>query len=134
MTADAATGGCLCGAVRFRLRGPLRDVIDCHCRRCRRMHGHVAAYTQALTADLVLVEERGLAWYGADERERGFCRECGSSLFWRRSGADRTSIAAGSLDEPTGLRTAAHIYVGSKGDYYEIADGLPQHEASGQSA
>ena len=126
------SGGCLCGAVRYEARGPLRDVVDCHCRRCRVMHGHVAAYTDVAAADLALVEDRGLAWYHTDGRELGFCRECGSRLFWRRAGGARTSVAAGTLDEPTGLRTVAHIYVGSKGDYYEIADGLPQYEASGQ--
>jgi hypothetical protein len=131
VTADETGGGCLCGAVRYRVRGPLRDVVNCHCRRCRRTHGHIAAYTDAATKVLLLLEDRGLAWYVADGRERGFCRECGASVFWRRAGGDRTSIAAGTLDEPTGLRTAAHIYVGSKSDYYEIADALPQHEASG---
>jgi hypothetical protein len=123
------TGGCLCGAVRYEARGPLRDVVNCHCSRCRRTHGHVGAYTE--TAELTLLEDRGLAWYVADGRERGFCRECGASLFWRREGDATTAIAAGTLDEPTGLRTVAHIYVASKGDYYEIADTLPQHPASG---
>ena len=122
------TGGCLCGAVRYEAHGPLRGVIDCHCRRCRRTHGHVGAYTQ--TSEVTLLEDRGLAWYVADGRERGFCRECGASLFWRREGANTTSIAAGTLDEPTGLRTISHIYVASKGDYYEITDGLPQYGES----
>jgi hypothetical protein len=126
------TGGCLCGAVRYEARGPLRGVVNCHCSRCRRTHGHVGAYTE--TAHLTLLEDRGLAWYVADGRERGFCRECGASLFWRRAGASITSIAAGTLDEPTGLRTIAHIYVASRGDYYEIADDLPQHPASGEPA
>jgi hypothetical protein len=123
------TGGCLCGAVRYEARGPLRDVVNCHCSRCRRTHGHVGAYTE--TGDLTLLEDSGLAWYVADERERGFCRECGASLFWRRDGDATTAIAAGTLDEPTGLKTVAHIYVDSKSDYYEIADDLPQHAASG---
>jgi len=39
-----ATGGCLCGAVRYEVLGPLRDVVLCHCSHCRRTHGHVAAY------------------------------------------------------------------------------------------
>jgi hypothetical protein len=117
--------------VRYDARGPLRGVVNCHCSRCRRTHGHVGAYTE--THDLTLLEDRGLAWYVADGRERGFCRECGASLFWRREAATATSIAAGTLDEPTGLETVAHIYVDSKGDYYEISDDLPQHPASGAS-
>ena len=69
----------------------------------------------------------------ADDRERGFCRRCGASLFWRRSGADRISIAAGTLDGPTGLRTAAHIFVADRGDYYEITDDLPRFPAGSTS-
>lgn len=128
------SGGCLCGAVRYRAREPLRDVVNCHCHRCRRTHGHVAAYTEVAASDLALVEDRGLGWYAADGRERGFCRECGASLFWRRPGADRISVAAGTLDEPTGLRTMAHIYVDSKGDYYELTDDLPRSAESGRAA
>lgn len=129
-----ARGGCLCGAVRYEVRGPLRDVVDCHCSRCRRTHGHVGAYSEAASAELELIDDRGMRWYVADERERGFCAECGASLFWRRSGSDRTSIAAGTLDEPTGLRTVSHIHVASKGDYYEITDTLPRNPASAGSS
>jgi hypothetical protein len=128
---ETGSGGCLCGAVRYRVTGPLRGVVNCHCGRCRRTHGHVGAYTEAASSDLVLLEDRGLAWYVADGRERGFCRECGASLFWRRHHGASTSIAAGTLDEPTGLRTIAHIYVDSKGDYYEIADRLPRYREGG---
>lgn len=122
-----STGGCLCGAVRYHVAGPLRDVENCHCTRCRRAHGHFAAYTAAPANALTLTEDRGLRWYVADDRERGFCAECGASLFWRRSSADQTSIAAGTLDAPTGLRTVMHIFTDSRSDYYEIGDDLPQY-------
>ena len=128
------SGGCLCGAVRYRVRGELRDVVVCHCSRCRRVHGHVGAYTEAASEQLAVLAARTLRWYVADGRERGFCEGCGATLFWRRAGADRTSIAAGTLDEPTGLRTAAHIFVASKGDYYEIADGLPSFSGGLEAA
>jgi hypothetical protein len=87
----------------------------------------VGAYTEVRTEDLRLLADRDLAWYAADERERGFCRRCGSSLFWRRAGSERTSIAAGTLDAPTGLRTVAHIFVDGKGDYYDIHDDVERH-------
>lgn len=127
------SGGCLCNAVSYEVRGPLRDVVNCHCRRCRRTHGHIGAYTEASYRDLRLLNDRGLRWYVADQRERGFCRECGGSLFWRRTGSDSISIAAGTLDEPTGLHTVAHIYVASRGEYYEITDALLKHAESGHS-
>jgi hypothetical protein len=133
---DVATGGCLCGGVRYEVRGPLRDVLICHCVECRRWHGNVAASTAAARADLALTGQRGLRWIASPESDaharRGFCGECGSSLFWQRDGAADISIAAGCLDAPTGLRTVGHIFVAHRGDYYDIADGLPQHaEGSG---
>jgi hypothetical protein len=127
-----ATGGCLCGAIRYRVGGPLRDVENCHCSRCRRTHGHFAAYTAAPKDALTLTEERGLRWYIADGRERGFCAACGASMFWRRTGSGEISIAAGTLDAPTGLRTASHIFTNSRGDYYEITDDLPRYPNSSE--
>jgi len=74
-----------------------------------------------------------LRWYVADGRERGFCAKCGASLFWRRTGSDQTSISAGTLDAPTGLRTALHIFTDTRGDYYEITDDLPRYPRSRQA-
>ncbi|HYB26644.1 MAG TPA: GFA family protein [Solirubrobacteraceae bacterium] len=132
-----ASGGCLCGAVRYRVDGALRDVLICHCEECRRWHGHVSACTAARRENLVLIEQRGLRWIDSPRSDaharRGFCAECGSSLFWDAPGRPTVSIAAGTLDGPTGLRVAAHWYVSEAGDYYELAaDGLPRHEHSAE--
>ena len=121
-----ATGGCLCGAVRYAVRGPLRDVVLCHCAMCRRTHGHVGAYTATARTSLRLVEARGLRWYASsDAARRGFCGECGASLFWDASARDSISISAGTLDAPTGLKTALQIHVSSAGDYYDIDHTVP---------
>ena len=131
VTDDVHNGGCLCGAVRYKVLGPLADVTACHCCQCRRQSGHYYATTGVSRQDLTLVEERGLKWYRASETaQRGFCGECGSTLFWESDAGDATAILAGSLDAPTGLKLARHIFVADKGDYYEITDGLPQHAAS----
>lgn len=120
-------GQCLCGSVSFRLHGPLRDVVNCHCSQCRRTHGHFAAYTSLPTAAIELTRAAGLKWYVASERaRRGFCGECGASLFWVRTGSSDTAVAAGALDPPTGLRTVRHIFVADAGDYYAIDDELEQ--------
>ena len=124
----SATGGCLCGGVRYEVSGPLRGVVVCHCRHCRRTHGHAAAYSACAHADLVFTAAGGLSWYEADGRSRGFCGRCGASLFWRAAGRDTTSISAGTLDEPTGLRTIAQIHTADAGDYYEIAGEGARHE------
>lgn len=119
-----ATGRCLCGAVRYRVNGPLRDVINCHCGQCRRAHGHVAAYTAARLEHLLVVQDNDLRWYhpqdSDDEALRGFCGVCGANLFWRMPHLQTVSIAAGTLDLPTGLRTLKEIYVQDPSDYYEV--------------
>jgi hypothetical protein len=124
-----ATGGCLCGAVRYAVRGPLRGVVLCHCAMCRRTHGHVAAYTAAQRSVFSLLESRGLRWYASSPiARRGFCGECGASLFWERVGRDTISIAAGALDGPTGLTIIEQIHTRSAGDYYAIDPSIPRRE------
>jgi hypothetical protein len=113
--------------VRYRIRGALRDAIACHCGQCRRTSGHHAAMTSASAEDLTLVSSETLSWYRSSaSAERGFCRVCGSNLFWRPEGENRTAITAGTLDSPTGIKLMEHIFVADKGDYYSIDDGLPQ--------
>jgi len=120
------TGGCLCGAVRYEATGALRDVVVCHCRMCRKAHGHIGAYTASARDALRLVEARGLKWYRSSaQARRGFCSECGATLFWEGDGRDTMSIAAGTLDEPTGLATALQIHVASAGDYYAVDASTP---------
>jgi len=63
-------GGCLCGAVRYRINGPLRDVFVCHCTVCARTHGGPAPYSACERGDLELVETRGLLVQGIDEVDR----------------------------------------------------------------
>ncbi len=120
----AVTGRCLCGAVRFEVDGPLRDVVVCHCGECRRWAGHVWASTSAPRDALRVSEQSALRWIDSPESEtharRGFCCECGSSLFWEAPGRDTISIAAGALDPPTGLRTTREIYTEFAGDYYRL--------------
>ena len=121
-----ARGGCLCGGVRYEVAGPLRDVVLCHCAMCRKTHGHVGAYTATPKDALRLVETRTLRWYASsDFARRGFCCECGASLFWEATGRRTISIAAGTLDAPTGLKTALQIHVASAGDYYDIDPRTP---------
>lgn len=134
-SAKITTGGCLCGAVRYQVRGPLRDVVNCHCGMCQRLHGSFGPHSKARKVNIAITNDSGLAWYTTSEiARRGFCRVCGSSLFWEPFDLDATGIIAGSLDGPTSLRTIGHIYVGEKCDFYEITDGLPQYKASSDGA
>jgi hypothetical protein len=120
-------GRCLCGGVSFHVQGRMRDVVWCHCGQCLRWHGHSGGYTASTWADIELKGGDKVAWYeSSDTARRGFCGECGSSLFWEPSHRKHISICAGVLDLPTGLVSARHIFVGSKGDYYRITDRAPQ--------
>jgi hypothetical protein len=123
------TGGCLCGAVRYQVSKPLMPATYCHCSKCRRWHGHFGAYTAVDRDGFRLSEARGLKWYTVSPTvRRGFCGECGSSVLFDEEPLPKMSICAGTLDAPTGIRDKAHIYVGSKGDYYEIADDLIRYD------
>lgn len=124
-------GGCLCGAVRFSVKGPLRGVVNCHCSMCQRLHGNFGPHSKARKVNITITRSDGLAWYKtSDVARRGFCRQCGSGLFWEPFDLDATGIIAGCLDTPTRLKTIGHIFVGEKSDYYEITDELPQFEGS----
>jgi hypothetical protein len=121
-----ATGGCLCGAIRYTVRGPLRGVILCHCGQCRRWHGHLGAYSSAARAHVALEVAETLVWFASSERgRRGFCASCGSSLFFEPVGEDRLAIAAGSLDQPSCLEVIGQEYVANKADYVRVDDDLP---------
>ncbi len=123
-----ATGGCLCGAVRYEVRGSLRPVVNCHCSQCRRASGHFVAASGSRREDLTFVSSDGFRWYESSPKaRRGFCGVCGSSVFWEPASGDEIMIMAGTMDSPTGLETVAHIFVGDAGDYYGVADdGLPR--------
>lgn len=121
-------GSCLCGAVRIHVAAPLKAGDACHCRQCRKQSGHYFASTNVARSALTIEGEEQVGWFRSSEKvRRGFCTICGSVLFWDPLERDWTSVAMGCFDTPTGTRLDMHIHVADKGDYYEIADGLPQH-------
>jgi hypothetical protein len=123
------TGGCFCGAIRYEVTAPMTAVTYCHCSRCRRWHGHVGAYAAVDREGFRLTEARGLKWHSVSAAvRRGFCVECGSSVLFDETADPKMSICAGTLDSPTGLREKAHIFVASKGDYYELSGDLPRYD------
>lgn len=122
MSEHIARGRCLCGAITFRISGPLRDVYNCHCGRCRRFTGHHMAATAARAADISIDDAGGhLRWYWpVPEAAYGFCSACGSSLFWK-SGLtqSRMSVCAGPLELPTGLKTSQAWWISEASDYHD---------------
>lgn len=132
MTATDATvhhGGCLCGAVKLEIRGRIPRPDACHCTMCRRFSGHYWAAADVPRSALTVEGEEHVTWFRSSEKvRRGFCSTCGSSLFFDPPPSrDWIGVSMGALESPTHTRLAIHIFVDDKGDYYDIADGLPQN-------
>ena len=90
------------------------------------MTSHVMAATAARRSAFRLLSGEELKWYTSSAAaRRAFCGRCGSTLFWEGTGRDYLSIAAGSLDEPSGLTVGYHIFVADKVPYDEVGDSAP---------
>lgn len=122
-------GSCLCGAVRFEVACALPPPDACHCTACRKHSGHVFASTDVPRSAVTIHGAEHVTWFQSSEKaRRGFCSTCGSSLFWDPLHHDWIGVAMGAFDGPTATALKIHIFVSQKGDYYEIADGLPQNQ------
>lgn len=120
-------GSCLCGAVSFELAGALPGPDACHCSDCRKFSGHVFVSTDVPRSAVTIHGAENLTWFhSSEELRRGFCSTCGSSLFWDPVQRDWIGIAMGAFEPPTDTALRIHVWVGDKGDYYDISDGLPQ--------
>ena len=125
------TGGCLCGAVRFELNGPIEVINYCHCSRCRRRTGSAfATVVHAQLEDFRFVAgEEGIATFVPEGwNRRSFCRTCGSPLPGLNEADGEVGIPAGLLDQDPGARPSLHIMVSSKAPWYEISDSVVQHD------
>ena len=125
-------GGCLCGGVTIRVEGELEHQPEaCHCLQCRKQSGHFLAAVNVRKSRLTIRGEENIGWYRSSEKvDRGFCKTCGSTLFWAPNMEDYEwiAVAMGLFDLPTGTRLEKHTFVGQKGDYYDIDDGIPRSE------
>jgi hypothetical protein len=129
------SGGCLCGGVRYSVVGQLRPIVYCHCGQCKKSSGNYVAASACDDVEFNLDRDETLRWFASSAiAERGFCKSCGSNLFWKPSDSGHMSIFAGTLDSDAGLKARAHIYVESKADYLVIGDSLPQYQQRGPGA
>jgi hypothetical protein len=93
------TGGCQCGAIRFRVSGELKDSSICHCRMCQKAFG--AYYVSVRGADLQWTRGERKKFHSSNFVERGFCGNCGTPLTYEAP--DGMAIAAGAFDDPSSL-------------------------------
>lgn len=126
------SGSCLCGSVSYTIDGSLSKVTTCHCTQCRKQTGHYYAAARTEESRFQISDENGLIkWYrSSDDASRGFCSNCGSALFWKGDASAFLSVLVGSIDGDTNLEIGEHIFVESKGDYYELDDNKPQSQTT----
>ncbi len=132
-SAPPLLGGCLCGAVRYAVSGPLGSIVMCHCGQCRKAQGGAFAVNAAVrqTEFRLLAGAESLQAYASSPGKwRSFCSKCGSPIHSRRDADPQTlRLRLGTLDSPIDARPAAHIHVASKAPWWEITDALPQYAA-----
>lgn len=126
------SGSCLCGAVRYRVAGPVGPTSHCHCSMCRKAHGAAfATYARVARADFHFSAgaEDVRSYESSAGVTRTFCGRCGANLqFIEDAEPGHLELALGTLDGDPGVRPRAHIFVASKAPWYEITDALTRFE------
>jgi hypothetical protein len=129
-------GGCLCGAVRYRLDGPLDSVDYCHCRMCQRATGSPAvAWATGPRSGFAWVAGAPRAFASSATGRRWFCPDCGTPLaFETVGGAPSLGITLASLDDPVALRPRQHAWIGSRLPWHAIDETLPRFADDGPAS
>lgn len=121
-------GSCLCGALRFELRGPVTVMLHCHCSRCRKQHGAPFATFGIADIGWISGEDEVVSYAAAPGGPRRFCRHCGSPAPMAMSPEGLAVFPVGLLEGDPGMRPQGHMFAGSRASWYTIPDPLPQHE------
>lgn len=126
-------GKCLCGDVTFKACGEAVELHACHCSMCRLQNGGSAFIGLHVSEGVALEKTDGLKWYQAsDHGERGFCKNCGATLFWRMQGEEKDfSISVGALADTEGLTLDSHIFTDEAPNYYAVPHDAP-HKTGAQ--
>jgi len=127
MPGGTIRGGCLCGACRYETDAAPINVRACHCRACQKATG--APFYARVMVPLDTVRMEGpIGWFASSpDVRRGFCTQCGTTLFSERAAANTIGLTMGSLDDPAPFRPEAHIWVSGKQPWIALPDDVPQH-------
>ena len=124
-------GGCLCGAVRYRIAGAIGLAEHCHCSMCRKAHGAAFSSNAVVPSSNVEVTagaELITQYESSPGRRKCFCSKCGSQLFIRRLNKPELMVVTlGTLDAAPDAKPERHVFVASKAPWLSIADDLPQY-------
>ncbi|MDU8910491.1 GFA family protein [Aestuariicoccus sp. MJ-SS9] len=108
-------GGCMCGAIRYRLHGPFTYSAHCHCRSCQRAVGAGFATYSAVAPDNFEILQGEMAIYHSSPGvRRGFCGTCGTSLSYAGDDWTDYAILSATLDDPSAARPTTNVYVSEK--------------------
>ncbi len=119
-------GKCLCGAVTFTAEVATRDVDVCHCSMCRRWSaGPYIGLSHDGSVTFTGAENIGV-YKSSDWAERGFCKVCGSSLYYHLLGTEHYSFSANALDDEAGITLTSQIFIDEKPGYYDFANDTPK--------
>lgn len=125
-------GGCLCGAVRYEISGTIRNIVYCHCSRCRKAQGSAFATNGIVRAtDFTIVSgESELTGYEATPgQKKYFCRHCGSPIISRSTNKpDEVRVRIGTIESDISERPQAHIFVTSKANWEDICGNIPMYD------
>ena len=120
-------GSCLCGGVKFKTNGFHRQVSNCHCIQCMKTHGNFAAYTALKDINVKFITKRTLRWFKSSKKaQRGFCKKCGASIFFKMNKSSTISISAGIFDKSLKLKTIRNIFTKNKLKYYSLGSNIPK--------
>ncbi|MBB5984125.1 GFA family protein [Sphingobium lignivorans] len=126
-----ATGGCQCGAVRYRAGQLLDNSHICHCRMCQKAVGNVfAALVGAPNDSLTWTRGTPAVFASSDLAERGFCARCGTPLFYRGKTSGRTALTLGSLDDPALAPPRTQVGMEGRLPFIDHLATLPDHGAT----
>ena len=122
------TGGCLCGAVRFRARGAPLYVSHCHCTMCRKASGAPVVTFAGFPADRVTFTKGKPAHYRSSKvARRGLCAKCGSQLYFQFDAhRERMGLNVGCFDHPEAFKPQRHIFTSTMIPWLKMKDGLPR--------
>lgn len=115
-------GGCLCGAVRFAVKECSTEVGVCHCSMCRRWASGPVMAVECGDAVEFKGEENIGRYRSSEWAERGFCKICGSNLFYRFAENGHYALSVGAFDDQTAFKMVEQIFIDDKPDYYAFAN------------
>lgn len=132
MTSATLEGGCLCGALRYRVAGAPFDVDYCHCRMCQKSTGApVGVWMDFRKEQVEWLAGEPREYASSDTVRRGFCATCGSTISFRDTGYRQFyTLAMVSLDDPDVFQPNYHIHTRSQPRWFTIDDELESHAGS----